>query len=168
MTKKEYNEQVQKHLGALEGIAETAPGCDRPCSAHAVMENRQAHELAIVTLIAQYTGNGMSDDIAEKVAAHAARAASELAASHPLDKRYTFVIPGADKMVTVAKTALHTWAFRLIVLPLVIYWIANGKMDKEAVRDVVREAVRSSQLQEQVRFKGTDVSSPTDSVTRIP
>ena len=163
MTKREYNERVQKHLGALEGIAETAPGCDKPCSAHEVLEKRQAHELAIITLIAQYTGNGMGDDIAEKVAAHATKAA-EPAAARP----YTFVIPGADKVITVAKAALHTWAFRLIVLPLVIYWIANGKMDKEAVRDVVREAIRSSQLQEQARFKDADAASSTDSVIRTP
>ena len=166
MTKREYNERVQKHLGALEGIAETAPGCDKPCSAHDVLEKRQAHELAIITLIAQYTGNGMGDDIAEKVAAAATKAPEPVA--RPADNRYTFVLPGADKVISVAKTALHTWAFRLIVLPLAIYWLANGKMDKEAVRDVVREAIRSSQLQEQVRFKDADVVSPAGPVTQTP
>ncbi len=136
MTKTAFNAEIQQHIGALNGIAETMPPCDKPCNVHEAHQVKQAHETAVVCLLAEFIGNGMADEIADKVTA-------KLATEPQKKTAFTFTLPGTDKMVSVAKSAISTWTFRLVILPLIVYWMANGKIDRDTVREVVADAVRA-------------------------
>lgn len=153
MNKAQYNQELQQELGALAGIEESMPECDRPCNVHGPMAKQRSHERKILALLAQYTGNGMGDDIAKQVEERAAiiaqALAKELAANTPQTKPFTISLPGIDRILTVSKSAFSTWTFRLVLLPLIVYWLANGKIDRETVRDVVAEAVKARERTEQ-------------------
>lgn len=163
MTKQDFNSQVQQHLGSLQGIDETMPACDRPCNVHAATQAKQSHEVAVLCLLAQYTGNGMADEIADKVgvqikdaAVEAAKEAAKEVASNG-SKSIKFSLPGIDRVISVSKVAVSTWFFRLVILPCIFYWLANGKIDRETVRAVVADAMKAQKEQTQPLSK----ASPT-------
>ena len=148
MTKSQYNAAISLEIGAMAGIQESTPVCDKPCSSHESIQKASRHKQKLIELMATYTGNGMGDDIAAKVAEAVKTAVAALPqakAATPI----TFTLPGTDKMYSVAKSALSTWGFRLVVLPLIIFWLTNGKIDRETVRQVVADAVKAQREQTQ-------------------
>jgi len=144
VTKTAFNAEIQQHIGALKGIAETMPPCDKPCNVHAVNQVKMAHETSVVCLLAEFIGNGMADEIADKVDAR--RKAEPVSQKQ---NAFTFTLPVTGKMVSVAKSAISTWSFRLIILPLIVYWLSNGKVDRDTVRQVVGDAVKEQREQTQ-------------------
>jgi hypothetical protein len=157
MTKQDFNQQVQQHLGSLQGIDETMPTCDKPCNVHAATQAKQAHQIAVLALLAQYVGNGIADEIADKTSDRLERTildkidnriADRIKASAAADtsKHFTIRIPRTGKVYSVAKAALSTWAFRAVLL-LTISWFANGKIDKDAIKDILNNTMKSQQTQ---------------------
>lgn len=141
MTQQEFNSKVNTELGALRGIGEAVPACDKPCST----AKSQSHYTNILGHIAEYVGNGMSADIA-------ARVTTGLQANKQVPTPVTIPwIKGS--VLTLTKKAMADWSFRLIILPLIIYLLANGKIDRETVREVVADAVKAQREQVQPASK---------------
>lgn len=159
MTKSQYNAAIAQEIGAMNGIQEITAACDKPCSAHDSLVKVGKHKQKVIELMATYTGNGMGDDIAEKVAGAVKAAVASLPVPPaPAGANVTFTLPGTDKIISVGKTAVSTWGFRLIVMPLIVYWLSNGKIDREVVREVVADAVKEhrEQLQPLNRPRGAE------------
>lgn len=159
MTKNEFNTKVQQHLGSLQGIDETMPACDKPCNVHETMRKKQSHEVAVLCLLATYTGNGMGDEIAARVCDKI----NTTTLAPP--KALTFVLPGTDRVVSVATAALSTWTFRFVIL-LFLSWLANGKIDRETVRTVVADAMKAQMEQVQPLSKAAPTSENTEFTSR--
>jgi hypothetical protein len=140
MTQQEYARKVTEHLGALQGIDETMPTCDKPCSVHSAFTAKQNHEVALLALIAQYTSNGMSTDIANKVAETLKKDLPIPALSPAIKppKNINIIIPGTKKMWTVTTQTLATWGFR-IGLILFMTWLSTGKIDRTTLRTVMQQ-----------------------------
>lgn len=170
MDQKEYNAEINAHLGALKGIDETIPKCDKPCNVHEAYVKKQEHQIAIIGLMAQYTGNGMSSDIAAKVAPVVAQTVknsfppiltTEEIAKHvtpiviesiikntpppvpqpPQPKIYAIQLPGTNKLIEFTKDKLFTWTFRTMLL-IILAWISTGKIDKTSLRSAVKEVIQ--------------------------
>jgi len=128
MTKADYNAEVNKHLGALEGIEETTLPCDKPCNVHDSVTKARVHEMAIIKAMARYTGNGMGQDIAQAVR-------EGLQENRQVGRPINLTLPGG-KIVTLTKQAIATWSFRVLLLA-VITWLTTGKVDKAAIREEI-------------------------------
>jgi len=140
MTQQEYARKVTEHLGALQGIDETMPTCDKPCTSHTAFTAKQNHEVALLSLIAQYTSNGMSTDIANKVSETLKKdfpnPASTPAIKTP--KNINIIIPGTTKIWTTTTQTLATWGFR-IGLILFMTWLSTGKIDRTTLHTVMQQ-----------------------------
>lgn len=135
MNKPEYNRKISQHLGALEGIAEVMPVCDKPCNVHEAINKRSEHQLEIIKAQAQYTGNGMSQDIADAVAA-------ALLKNRQVGKPVNVPLPGG-RIWTITRQAIATWIFRVVLLAAVS-WCMTGKVDRAVIRQVIMDELKGS------------------------
>ncbi len=137
MTQAEFNTRISTELGAIKGISESALICDKGC----VTSKSQAHYTAVLGCMAEYVGNGMSADIAARVTTELQ---SKKQVPSPISIPY-----GGGRVLNLTKKAIADWFFRLVVLPLLIYLMANGKIDRETVRAVVADSVKAQKEQTQ-------------------
>lgn len=154
MRQQEFNQKVTLELGALRGIEENVPPCDKTCAT----AKSQPHYTNILGLVAEYVGNGMSADIAERVT-------TGLQANKQVPTPVTVPWFGGS-VLTLTKKAMADWSFRLIILPLIIFWLANGKIDRETVREVVADAVKAQREQTQPTSKAATTLENTVGLER--
>jgi hypothetical protein len=155
MDQKEYNAEINSHLGALHGIDETLPPCDKPCNVHTAYDKKQKHIIGMIATMAKYTGNGMSSDIAAKVAPVVAETLKQ---NNQNTQVIPLKIPGMNKVFSLTKQTLGTVISNIIII-IMFSWAVNGKIDKEtlqtSIKQVLSEEIKSKQITNQVQNSST-------------
>jgi hypothetical protein len=142
MTQQDYARQINEHLGALKGIEETMLPCDKPCTSHAAFTAKQAHEVALISLMAQYTSNGMSTDIANKVAETLQKNYPPAVPVIPIKppRNINITIPGTSKIITTTIQSLGTWSYRILLI-VFLSWYTTGKIDPATIRQLIHQEI---------------------------
>jgi hypothetical protein len=164
MTQQDYARQINEHLGALKGIDETMLPCDKPCASHASFIAKQGHEFALISLMAQYTSNGMSTDIANKVSEtlqknYPPQAAIPVIPVKP-QRNINITIPGTSKILTMTLQSLGTWSYRILLI-VFLSWYTTGKIDPATIRQLIHQEITVNMNKTATTNATVTVNNPT-------
>lgn len=163
MDQKEYNAEINSHLGALHGIDETMPPCDKPCNVHTAYDKKQKHIIGMLATMAKYTGNGMASDIAAKVAPVVAETLKQT--TQPTQV-IPLKIPGLNKVFTLTKQTLGTVISNIIII-IMFTWAVNGKIDKETLQTSIKQVLSEEMKLKQTTNQVQNVSNITTNLPKI-
>lgn len=142
MTREEFNRESAEHLGALKGIEEVIPVCDKPCSSHDAWSKARTHEAKLLTCVAQYVGNGMSKDIAAEVS-------KTLQNNKQVGQPVVVPLPGG-RFLHLTRKAISDWAFRVVLVATITWWASGSRLDKATLRALILDELRAGAKTEAV------------------